>query len=100
MSTTTSRRIARTVAASIAALAVAVPAASARPITDPPTKSTSETNPSALNATRRPQVTIRVADDGFDWASAGVGAAAVGGVFLIALGGFSAAHHARLRAAR
>jgi hypothetical protein len=100
MSTTTSRRIAPTVATALAALAVAVPAASARPITDPPTKSTTETNLSTPRATHRPEVTIRVADDGFDWASAGVGAAAVGGVLLIALGGVSAAHHARLRAAR
>jgi hypothetical protein len=138
MSTTTSRRIAPTVATALAALAVTVPAASARPITDPPGGNYPQATPAPKigdtpadypGASRAPVVPTPKSGDtpsdypgtpgaraqseladtaptrgpdagGFDWASAGVGAAAVGGVLLIALGGFSAAHHARMRAAR
>jgi hypothetical protein len=37
---------------------------------------------------------------GFDWASAAIGAAATGGLILIAVGGFGAVHRARIRPAR
>jgi hypothetical protein len=37
---------------------------------------------------------------GFDWASAGIGAAATGGLMLIVVGGFGAVHRARIRPAR
>lgn len=40
------------------------------------------------------------ADDGFDWASAAIGAGTAGGLGLVALGGLAATRHARLRAAR
>ena len=37
---------------------------------------------------------------GFDWASAGIGAAATGGLMLIVVGGLGAVHRARIRPAR
>lgn len=43
---------------------------------------------------------VQSTDDGFDWGSAGIGAAAVGGLILIAVGGFGAAYRTRLRVAR
>jgi hypothetical protein len=43
---------------------------------------------------------VQSTDDGFDWGSAGIGAAAVGGLILIAVGGFGAAYRMRLRVAR
>jgi hypothetical protein len=102
------RKISRIAAAALAALALAAPAASARPIIDPPTTSPTEptTSPteldlSAYDATPNPPpVTMRATDDGFDWGSAGVGAAAAGGLVLIAVAGFTGAHRARIRVAR
>jgi hypothetical protein len=43
---------------------------------------------------------VQSTDDGFDWGSAGIGAAAVGGLILIAVGGFGAAYRTRMRVAR
>jgi hypothetical protein len=39
-------------------------------------------------------------DDGFDWGAAGVGAGAVGGLFLVAAGSFAGAYRLRTRMAR
>jgi hypothetical protein len=43
---------------------------------------------------------VQSIDDGFDWGSAGIGAGAVGGLVLIAVGGFGAAYRTRMRVAR
>jgi hypothetical protein len=94
------RKISRIAAATLAALALAAPVASAQPIVDPPTTSPIELDLSAYDATPTPPVTIRATDNGFDWGSAGLGAAAVGALVLIAVGGFTAAHRARIRVAR
>jgi hypothetical protein len=45
-----------------------------------------------------PVVVSAPSHDGFDWGAAGVGAAAVGGLALIAAGGFGAAYRVRMRA--
>jgi hypothetical protein len=46
-----------------------------------------------------PVVTVQPSssDSGFDWAAAGVGAGAAGGLVLIAAGGFGVAYRARTR---
>jgi hypothetical protein len=77
-----SHRIARLVSASLIAGALAAPAAGARPAgPDPP--STSE--PVVIEPA--PPV-VQGIDDGFDWASAAIGAGAAGGlVLLIGVGG-------------
>jgi hypothetical protein len=82
-STPAARRIARIAAVALAAPALVAPAAVARPVIDPPSTSSSQ---GALSTQ---------AAGGFDWGSAG----AAGGLVLIALGGFSAAHRARIRQA-
>jgi hypothetical protein len=71
------------------ALALAAPPAMARPILDPPNQSDLSAPPPIVEAT----------DESFDWASAGIGAAATGGLVLVAAGGFAAAHRARTRLA-
>jgi hypothetical protein len=43
---------------------------------------------------------VQSTDDGFDWGSAGIGAAAAGALMLLAAGGFGAAHRTRIRVAR
>ena len=47
-----------------------------------------------------PIVAAAPSDDGFDWGAAGVGAGAVGGLFLIAAGSFAGAYRVRTRVAR
>jgi hypothetical protein len=77
-------------ATGIASVALLVPAgASARPA-------------DLVPATARPAPVVAAApsDSGFDWAAAGVGAGATGGLALIAAGGFVAAHRVRIRLAR
>src|SRR4051812_32816389 len=81
-----------------AALALAAPAATAR--TDPPSPIviptvTARTDPPAP-ATHISAPRVQPTDTGFDWASAGIGAAAAGGLVLVALGGFGATHRARI----
>jgi hypothetical protein len=39
-------------------------------------------------------------DAGFDWGSAGIGAAVAGGLIVVAAGGLGAAHRSRIRLAR
>jgi hypothetical protein len=79
-----------TAAATLLALAFAAPTATARPLIDPP-----------LNPPPRPTPapSVRAADEGFDWGSAGLGAAVTGGLVLVATGGFTAARRARTRPA-
>jgi len=86
------KRITRLTAVALATAAVAAPAASARPVTDPPIDQ------------GRGEVVIAPApvDDGFDWASAAIGAGAAGGlILLIGVGGTSLRHrHEHIGVAR
>jgi hypothetical protein len=50
--------------------------------------------------TPAPAVVTAPSDDGFDWGAAGVGAGAVGGLFLIAAGSCAGAYRVRTRVAR
>jgi hypothetical protein len=75
----------KTAAATLLALALAAPPAAARPILDPPDQS---------DIAAPPRVIVE-ADDGFDWGSAGIGAAATGGLVLVAAGGLAVARRAR-----
>ena len=92
-SVTDRRRVTRIAAATLAVLAIA-PAAMARPIMDQPTR------PIEIDRSVPAPVIVRAVDEGFDWGSAGIGAAATGGLVLVAAGGFVAARHTRVRAAR
>jgi hypothetical protein len=78
------------VAATLLALALAAPPALAMPIIDPPNQS---------DVSAPPRVIVQAGDDGFDSGSAGIGAAATGGLVLVAAGGLAAAHRARARPA-
>jgi hypothetical protein len=92
------RRLAGIVATALTALALAAPIAIARPVIDPPTKASATSDLSAYDATPAQPVRVQVtADDGLDWGSIGVGAAAAGGLILFTIGGFSLAHNMRMR---
>jgi hypothetical protein len=67
-------------AATLAVLALAAPAATARPIMDRPT------------AEPTPAPPIQAAGESFDWSAAGIGAASTAALVLVASGGFAAAH--------
>ena len=100
-SATQPRRFVRIVATTLVALALVAPVASARPGIAPPAKSPTGIGLSAYDATPDPSpVVLRTADNGLDWGSVGVGAAAAGALVLIAVGGFTAAHRTRTRPAR
>jgi hypothetical protein len=79
-----SSRPRNTVAAALLALALTAPPATARPIVEPPLQE---------DVTAPPQVIVR-ADEGFDWGSAGIGAAATGALVLVA-GGIAVSRRAR-----
>jgi len=82
-----SHRITRLAAAGLIAGALAAPAASARPA-GPDTPNTGE--PVVIDPA--PPV-VQSVDDGFDWASAAIGAGAAGGlILLIGAGGVSYRH--------
>ena len=68
------RRIAAT---TLAVLALAAPAATARPI---------------VPAEPGPAAPVQASDERFDWRSAGIGAAATAGLILVATGGVAATH--------
>ncbi|HEX2411574.1 MAG TPA: hypothetical protein VHJ39_10440 [Solirubrobacteraceae bacterium] len=90
------------IAIALAAVALAAPAAQARPI-DPPINTFTEEEQRALRgespAANAPRV--ESTDHGFDWGSAAAGAGAGAGVLaLITLGGLSVSNHRRLRIAR
>jgi hypothetical protein len=82
-STTHACRIA---AATLAVLALAAPAATARPLIDRPVDPAPAHAPAA-----------QAADASFDWGSAGIGAATTAGLVLVAAGGFAATHRPRPR---
>jgi hypothetical protein len=100
----------RALALSVAGLALGTAPALARPAIDPQARySSAEAQVLASRGVGAPTTPVRPqhaaprvqsADGGFDWGSAGVGAAATGGLVLIAIGGFGAAHRARIRLAR
>jgi hypothetical protein len=74
------RRIAAT---TFAVLALAAPAATARPIVDHPIDGPAEPGPAGP---------VQASDERFDWPSAGIGAAATAGLILVATGGVAATH--------
>jgi hypothetical protein len=82
----------RIAAASLAIAALAAPAAQARPALDAPVPH-HEPQRSAMVVTSTP-------DGGFDWGSAGVGAAAGAGLVLVGAGGFALSYRGRVRLAR
>jgi hypothetical protein len=89
-----SHRLARVLAASLAAAALAAPPALAMPDTGPVVEE-SEAVP-----TEAP-VVVRAIDEDFDWGSAAIGAGGAGAlIVLVSLGGFSYATRDRMRVAR
>ena len=92
------RRLRRTriAATSLAIAALAAPAANARVALDPPAG-----HQVAASAPQRPALAATSAsDDGFDWGSAGIGAAAGAGLVLVGAGSFAATYRGRVRLAR
>ena len=82
-----SLRLSRPLAAGFAALALAAPAAQARPAQDPivqPRAQHSIDAPTPVKQSNAPQV--RSTDTGFDLTSAAVGAAGLGSIALLAVG--------------
>jgi len=89
-----SRRLARALAAGVAVAALAAPAASAMPQTR---EGAGESGPHTQNA----PLVVRASDEGFDWGSAAIGAGAGGALMvLVSLGGFSYATRHRVGVAR
>lgn len=81
----------RIAATCLAISALAAPAAQARPALDPPV---------AHHAPQRPAVVVTSsARGGFDWGSAGIGAAAGAGLVLVGAGSFALTHRGRVRVA-
>ena len=85
-------RRARIAATCLAITALAAPAAQARPALDPPVGH-QEPQRSAV-------VVTASSSSGFDWGSAGIGAAAGAGLVLVGAGSFALTHRGRLRLAR
>lgn len=83
-----SHRITRLVAVGIATAAIAAPAASARPTTP---DSASSGDPVLVGPVTPP--VIQNVDEGFDWASAAIGAGGAGAlILLVSAGGISYRH--------
>jgi hypothetical protein len=83
-------KVHRSACLAVAVLGIAAPAAGASPIAD---QGTEQPPPST-------QVVVRSVHDGFDWGSAGVGAAAGAGLMLVGAGAFGASYRSRIRLAR
>jgi hypothetical protein len=82
----------RTAACALAVAALSAPAAQARPAVD---------GPVVHHQPRRAAVVVAPAPDGgFDWGSAGVGAAAGAGLVLVGAGSFALSYRGRARLAR
>jgi hypothetical protein len=79
----TQKHPSRIAAATFAMLALAAPAATARPIVDRPLN---------VPAEPAPAPPVQASEESFDWGSAGIGGAATGGLILVVFGGFAAAH--------
>ena len=90
-------RSARIAATSLAIAALAAPAAGARPAIDPP-----GAQPAPAAASQRAPVVMAStsSDRGFDWGSAGIGAAAGAGLVLVGAGSFALSYRGRVRLAR
>jgi hypothetical protein len=89
-------RRSRIAATSLVIAALAAPAADARVALDPPAA-----EQGAASAPQRSALVISASpDSGFDWGSAGVGAAAGAGLVLVGAGSFVLTHRGRLRLAR
>jgi hypothetical protein len=91
------RRLRRTriAATSLVIAALAAPAANARVALDPPAAG------QAASAPERSTVVVSASPDGgFDWGSAGIGAAAGAGLVLVGAGSFALTHRGRLGLAR
>jgi hypothetical protein len=86
-------RHARIAAASLAIAALAAPAAQARPALDPPVAHHAAASPRSV-------VVTSAQDGGFDWGSAGIGAAAGAGLVLVGAGSFALSYRGRVRLAR
>jgi hypothetical protein len=82
-----SHRITRLATAGLIAGALAAPAASARPVTDPPIPN--GRGPVVIE----PAPVAPTLDDGFDWASAAIGAGAAGGLILLIGAGSTSYRH-------
>jgi hypothetical protein len=93
------RRLTRALAGALAAMAIGAPATVARPVDTGPGWSASPPAPTQSDAAARARPVIRTIDDGFDWASAGIGAGAAAAIVLVSLGGVRAGSHARARPA-
>jgi hypothetical protein len=82
----------RVAATSLAVVALAAPAAQARPALDPPV------------GHHQPQhsavVVTPASNGGFDWGTAGIGAAAGAGLVLVGAGSFALTYRGRVRVAR
>ena len=82
----------RIAATYLAITALAAPAAQARPPLDPPV---------GHHAPQRAAVVVTSSSSGgFDWGSAGIGAAAGAGLVLVGAGSFALTHRGRVRLAR
>ena len=86
----------RIAATSLAIAALAAPAAQARVALDPPAG-----YQGAASAPQRSAVVVSSTPDrGFDWGSAGIGAAAGAGLVLVGAGSFALTYRGRVRLAR
>jgi len=79
-------RITRNISAGIAVMALAAPAAQARPITEQ-SSGDAPSAPETVPAESRPATTI--VDEGFDWGSAAIGAGGAGALIVLSLAGGS-----------
>ena len=86
----------RIAATGLAIAALAAPAAEARVAFDPPAG-----HQGAASAPQRSAVVVSsTPDHGFDWGSAGIGAAAGAGLVLVGAGSFALTYRGRVRLAR
>lgn len=86
----------RIAATGLAIAALAAPAAQARVALDPPAG-----HQGAASAPQRSAVVVSsTPDHGFDWGSAGIGAAAGAGLVLVGAGSFALTYRGRVRLAR
>jgi hypothetical protein len=100
MITHRSHRVARLLAAGVAASALAAPAAVARPIDGPNEPLRPDPGMTAVEPESAPAdapIVVRHIDAGFDWGSAAIGAGGTGAlVVLISLGGIAVTSRRRI----
>ena len=104
MITHRSHRLARLLAAGVAASALAAPAAVARPIDGPNQPARPDPGMTAVEPESAPAdapIVVRHIDAGFDWGSAAIGAGGTGAlVVLVSLGGIAVASRRRIGVAQ